>query len=215
MIAAPQTRPRPCWPPRPARRPTTSARPSGVLRIASQVFCTCIREKAELTRLEGGGIHGEAQTVPPARKASVGTGRRFWAAWRPGRSRGRTCRSAGRPGCRASRAAPASARPGNCAARPATSRGGARLAERSGEGLRRDMAAFERPRRAAAGCSKMSLFALWILGMKVLVTGVAGFIGMTAAELAGARRRGGRHRQSQRHDHPGHSSKIVCAQLAA
>ena len=49
---------------------TTSASPSGVLRMASQVFCTCMREKAEYKASKVAAFITEAQTVPAARKAT-------------------------------------------------------------------------------------------------------------------------------------------------
>jgi hypothetical protein len=49
---------------------TTSARPSGVLRMASQVFCTCMREKAEYRASKVAAFMVEAHTVPAARKAT-------------------------------------------------------------------------------------------------------------------------------------------------
>ena len=49
---------------------TTSASPSGVLRMASQVFCTCMREKAEYSASKLAAYMLEEATKPAARTKS-------------------------------------------------------------------------------------------------------------------------------------------------
>jgi hypothetical protein len=60
--------------------------PDGVFRMASQVFCTGIRENDEYSASKVAAFIVEAHTVPAARRRRR-AGRRSTAASRPGRSR--------------------------------------------------------------------------------------------------------------------------------
>ena len=82
--------------------PPRRSRLRGVLRMASQVFWTCMRGKGRIERLEGRRVHGRGADRPGRQKGDVGAGpSRLSKA--PGRSAETEHVMSGSAGCRAPR----------------------------------------------------------------------------------------------------------------